>query len=67
MLLHSRNSRLRRPSTILILSYNPIAFKPLIILNYRRTRLEVKSKPIKLGIRSRSNNIGKIIIKSSAI
>ena len=63
-------SRLRRPSTILImpfLSQDPIAIEAPIMSDCRCARLEVRSKPVRLNMRSGSDDIGAIVIKLSAM
>jgi hypothetical protein len=58
------------PSTILItpsLSHDPIAIKALIISNCSHARLTVRSKPVRLNMRSGSDDIGGIVIKSRAM
>ena len=49
------------------LSYNPTAIEALIISSHNHMQLVVKSKPVRLNIYSRSNNIDKIINKLRAI
>ena len=52
---------------VLFLSSTGAAIKALIILGYSRTRLAVRSKPVRLNIYLGSNNIGGIVIKLRAM
>ena len=62
--------RFNFPSTISImpsLSHDPTAIEALIISGRSRARLAVRSKPVRLNMRSGSNNIGGIVSRSSAM
>jgi hypothetical protein len=58
------------PSTISItpsLFHDPTAIEAPIISDGSRARLAVRSKPVRLNMRSGSNDIGGIVIKSRAM
>ena len=59
--------RLANQSIMPSLPHNSTGIKALIISGCSHARLVVRSKPVRLNIRSGSNDIGRIVIKLRAI